>query len=516
MTEEGAGGPGPAAGIEGRLQRVPTGVPGLDAVLRGGLFAGGGYIVRGGPGAGKTILANQVCFQHARAGGKALFVTLLAENHARMVQHLERLGFYDPALVPNGVYYVSAFRALEEGGLRGLMTLLRREVRARGATVLAVDGLMAVAEGGDSDREFRKFFHELQAFISTEGCVALLLVSSSRAEHHPEHTMVDGLIALEDSRVGSRSQRELEVRKSRGSGALRGRHPFRITDGGIAVYPRIEALLARPSQPDGRPDGRVSTGVPALDGMMGGGPLAGTTTLVLGASGTGKTTLGMHYLARSSEREPGLHFGFYETPDRLAAYAASMGLDLDGPVQRGDLEILWRPTAEQIMDDLGSQLIEAVRRRGVKRLFVDGLGGYLEAIDRRERVSQVFAALCNELRALGVTTFVAGETMNLVGPEVAVPVEGVSVIVDNMVLLRFVELRARLHRLVSVMKVRGSDFDLALREFRITGAGIELAGTFADAESVMSGFGVERQAAVRRGSAFAPGKGPTRPRGGGG
>ncbi len=162
-----------------------------------------------------------------------------------------------------------------------------------------------------------------------------------------------------------------------------------------------------------------------------------------------------------------------------------------------------------------------MRRRGVRRLFVDGLGGYVEAVDRRERVSQVFAALANELRALGVTTVCTGEIMNLVGPEVAVPVEGVSVIADNMVLMRFVEFRARLHRLLSIMKVRGSAFDLALREFRITDSGIEMAGSLGDAESVLSGFGVERpegggRRANRPWPAAAPGKGPPRPRGGGG
>lgn len=473
-------------------RRVETGVPGLDEVLRGGLFAGGAYIVRGAPGAGKTILANQLCFHHARGGGKALFVTLLAESHARMLQHLARLGFYDPALVPDGIYYISGFRALEEDGLGGLMGLLRREVRVRAATMLVVDGLNAADESAGSDGEFRKFVYGLQAHAAAEGCVALLLTSGVRAEHRPEHTVVDGILSLEEARVGNRAQRELEVRKSRGSGALRGRHPYRITDGGFAVYPRVEALLARPSRADDGPGGRVPLGVPGLDAMMGGGPFAGTTTLLLGASGAGKTMTGLHFLSRSGEAEPGLHFGFYETPERLLANAASVGLDLEGPVRRGHLEILWRPSTEQILDDLGGQLVEAVRRRGVRRLFVDGLGGYLEAADRRERVSQVLAALSNELRALGVTTIYTGETANLVGPEVTVPVQGVSAITENTVLLRFVEFRARLHRLVSVVKMRGSGFDPAFREFRITGAGIEVADTFKEAESVLSGFGTER------------------------
>jgi KaiC/GvpD/RAD55 family RecA-like ATPase len=282
----------------------------------------------------------------------------------------------------------------------------------------------------------------LQAHVTAEGCVALLLASGGRDGHHPEHAVVDGLLSLEDSRVGNWSQRELEVRKSRGSGALRGRHPYRITDGGLVVYPRVEAALVRPSRADDGPGGRVSLGVPGLDAMMGGGPPARTTTLLLGASGAGKTTIGLHFLALSGAEEPGLHFGFYETPERLLANAAAVGLDLAEPLRRGHLEVLWRPPTEQILDDLGGQLVDAVRRRGVRRLFVDGLGGYVEAADRRERVGRVFAALSNELRALGVTAIYTAETPNLVGPEVTVPVQGVSALTEDMLLLRFVEFRA--------------------------------------------------------------------------
>jgi circadian clock protein KaiC len=139
--------------------------------------------------------------------------------------------------------------------------------------------------------------------------------------------------------------------------------------------------------------------------------------------------------------------------------------------------MLWYPTTGQILDDLGRQLLEAVRRRGVKRLLVDGLGGYVEAADNSARAGQVFTALVHELRSLGVTTVYTTETATLVGSEVTVPVPGVSVVVDNMVLLRFAEYRARLHRLFSIIKVRGSGFDPGMREFRITEKGICLADT---------------------------------------
>ena len=124
------------------LERIATGVPGLDEILKGGFYEGAVYIVRGTPGAGKTILANQICFHQARQGKRALFVTLLAENHARMLQHLEQMSFYDGRLIPKYVYYISAFRVLEENGLKGMMDLLRREMRAHEATILILDGLI--------------------------------------------------------------------------------------------------------------------------------------------------------------------------------------------------------------------------------------------------------------------------------------------------------------------------------------------------------------------------------------
>src|SRR5690242_5971115 len=291
---------------EPTLQRVSTGVPGLDKILDGGLFRGAVYIVRGSPGAGKTILANQVCFHHVGHDGRALFVTLLAESHARMLQHMAGMSFYNADAIPRSLYYVSAFRTLEDEGLKGLMDLLRREIRSHRASLLVLDGLLAVEETSASDREFRKFIHELQAHAALADCTVLLLTNGSRSEYHPEHTMVDGLITLDDVAYGKRRQRELEIKKFRGSASLRGRHPFRITDAGIVLFPRIEAFL--PTSTAQAPVGRLSTGIPDLDAMMDGGPLCGTSTLLLGASGAGKTTLGTAFLSRSSDAEPGLHF----------------------------------------------------------------------------------------------------------------------------------------------------------------------------------------------------------------
>ena len=326
---------------QGELQRVPTGIPGLDTVLRGGFLEGGVYIVQGTPGAGKTILATQVCAARVAAGGKALYVTLLSESHARMLQHLRPMRFFDPSIVPDGLAYVSGYGPLQDEGLAGLMTLLRREVRARGADLLVLDGVVLIEETATSNVEYRKFVHELQAYASLEGFVALLLTNNTSRDFHPEHTMVDGLITLDDTAVGGGTkQRELEVLKFRGTGFLRGRHGFRIGEEGIELFPRIEALLARPSPRDelrGVAD-RVPLGIPDLDAMIGGGMPRGTTTMLLGPSGSGKTVIGMHFVARSSAEEPGLLFGFYETPRQTIDQARGLGLDLGALVEQGHLE----------------------------------------------------------------------------------------------------------------------------------------------------------------------------------
>ena len=471
------------------LERVPTGIPGLDTILRGGFLKAGIYIVRGEPGTGKTILGNQFCFNHVAAGHRAVYVTLLAETHDRMMQHMQIMSFFDSSRIPDGLYYVNGFSVLEEDGLKGFINLLRHEIRTHDATLLILDGLIATEESSESERDFKKFIHELQAHIAIEGCTALLLTNGRRNSYHPEHTMVDGLIELHDVLFGTQAEREIEVHKLRGTDALRGRHPFRITNQGIVVYPRIEALLARPSGDDQWPNERCATGVDQLDKMLGGGIPRGTTTLVLGASGSGKTSLGLHFLSQSSAEEPGLFFGFYETPLRLRVKAAGIGIALDGLIEQGHLEILWHPPTEDILDALGNRLIEAVRCRRVKRLVIDGLLGFQEiAADRPHRIGRFLTALANELRALSVTTFYTAETRNLIGGAIEGPTIGLSTIAENLILLRYVEIRSQLRRLISVIKMRDSDFDSSLREFRITGHGFELAQTFHSAEAILSGF----------------------------
>jgi circadian clock protein KaiC len=478
-----------------RIERVPSGVPGLDTVLNGGFPRGGIHILQGAPGAGKTTLGNQICYHHAAAGGRALYVTLLSETHSRMLLHLGTMRFFDAARLPDQIAYISGFGALQGEGLPGLVTLLRREVAARKATVLVLDGLVAAEDRAASDTEFKAFIQELQTQAGLHGCTVFLLTTSKGQAVPPEHTMVDGIVELTDIRYGSRTERGLFVNKLRGSDCLPGRHPFRITEHGLVVYPRVEAAFHATTRPDAARAGRLSTGVEGLDAMLGGGLPEATVTGVLGPSGIGKTTLGLHHVCGSGPSEPGLFFGFYETPPRLLQQAASLGLDLGGAVGRGEVEILWQPQGENLQDALAHRLLDAVGQRGVRRLFLDGLGGFVEASVEPGRLSRFFAVLVNELRARGVTTLYTMETRDVVGPGIELPVTGVSSLVENLVALRYVERHARSRRLLSVVKVRGIGFDPALREFVIEdGRGLSLTGAFEGAEELLSGFARDRRA----------------------
>ena len=477
------------------IERLPTGVPGLDLILRGGFPRGGIHILQGPPGTGKTTLANQICYRHARAGQRALYVTLLAESHSRMLVHLGTMRFFDPARLPEQISYVSGIGALAADGLPGLITLLRREIAAHQAAIMILDGLVAAEDSARSDTEFKTFIQELQAQAGLHGCTVFLLTTARGEAVPPEHTMVDGIIELTDVRYESRTERGLFVKKLRGSDYLAGRHAFHISEEGLVVFPRIEAAFRITTRPDQVQNGRLSSGVEGLDAMLGGGLMEASVSGVIGGTGIGKTTLGLHFISQSSAAEPGLFLGFYETPLRLMQQAARLGLDLQGVVDRGHAEIRWQPQGENHQDELAHQLLEAVSSRGVKRLFIDGLGGFMESSVEPSRMSRFLSVLTNELRVRGITTLYTLETRDVIGSGLEMPVGGISSLAEGIIALRFVERHSSARRLLSIVKMRGTNFDPALREFVIVeGKGISFTRSFEGAEELLAGFAREQTA----------------------
>jgi len=366
-----------------------------------------------------------------------------------------------------------------------LLNLLRREVVAHQATTLVVDGFSSTSDHARSREELKLFVQQMQTQADAADCTVFLLANPNEQEPSPEDTMVDGIIRLGATVHEWRSARELSVRKFRGGGYLQGVHSYDITEDGITVYPRLETLISPNPDIDGDLQ-RVSSGNPRLDAMLGGGFPARSATMVIGPSGTGKTTLGLQFLAQSSAEEPGLLFGFYETPERVRAKVNAICPPMLSPLDANYVQILWQAPTDLLLDELADRMLRDIKQRKVKRLLIDGLGG-LKKAHRSRPIEPFFSALVHELRVQGVTTNCTAEVMEIVGPTITVPLQGLSDVTDNHILLRFIESGASLYRLLSILKVRDSACESDLRQLHFLAGGLELAENSRSAKSILPG-----------------------------
>lgn len=461
-----------------QLARLQSGIEGLDALLKGGLVAGASYMIQGRPGSGKTILASQIAYNHAARGGRVLFATLLSESHERLLQFLSTLSFFDRERVGSEIQYVSAFDTLETEGLDEVVKLLRREISRQKASVLVVDGVLNARSRAGSSLDTKKFIAELQGHAAFAGCTVLFLTSARVDDSSPEHTMVDGVIELSEEVFGVRASRRLHLRKTRGSGAVGGLHEMEITDQGIVVYPRLESMVNRMEDRWSTDGPLLHSGIADLDEMIGGGLQPNSISLVIGPSGVGKTTIGMHFVNQATLADPALIFGFYETEARLRSKSRALGLNLEKGFDSGALQLLWQPTTERMLDSLGYRLLDAVRAGGIKRVLIDSLGGMARSSTNPGRHVEFFTALLQELRAMQTTVMATWEIRDLFDANAHAPAMELSSLFDNLLLLRFAEVRSELRRVLSVVKVRDRPYEPTLRELVIGGDGVRLNRAF--------------------------------------
>jgi circadian clock protein KaiC len=359
---------------------------------------------------------------------------------------------------------------------------LRREIVAHAASVLVLDGLVAAEAYASTDLELKKFIHELQTLAAAAECTMFLLTSSGMGADgsvlRPEHTMVDGIISLHDTEHGWRVERDVLVRKLRGSDHLRGRHALCITSDGIVVWPRTESLPLSAQRRPRDPSARLPTGATGLDAMIGGGIPLGSSTVVLGPAGAGKTALALQFLAGCGAQQPGIFVGFYETPERLVARAQGLAPHLPALVKSGAVLVKWYGDAEGLIDRVAHELLEAVRLHRARRVVIDGLLGFEDMTVQPERIPHFYKALADHLHELGVTSLCTAEVRNLTSA-VAVapsPLQRLSTVAENLILMHHVEAQNELRRFISVMKLRDSGFDPRLRSFTIGEGGIVLDG----------------------------------------
>ena len=420
-------------------------------------------------------------------GGSAVYVTLLAESHSRMIQHLSTLSFFDVKAFPDKLAYISAFHDLESGGLKGLMSVLRREMRTRKVGVLVLDGLVAASEGA-SDLDLKKFVHELQSIAVLQDCTVLLLTSGNIHRMAAEHTMVDGLIELEDKLFDARSERSIQVRKFRGAGPLRGKHSLRIDNDGITRVPahRVDVPQRGAGDADARrrhhqrhPVARRAAG----HRRRSQGQFHGRHRLHRHRQDDD----GPAFPARQHGRRAGPAPELLRGPGRACApRRARSGWRWTPLEAAGAVELMWQSPGEALLDEIADRLLAAVARRNVRRLVIDGLSGFLESTVYQERINRFFSCLVNELRSRRVTVLMTLETRDVVSSVVSMP-WGVSGLVDNLFFLRFVHDEGRVERLLTIIKMRDTDYQAGLRRLRIDSQGMHIAGTYrADGDVIPS------------------------------
>ena len=472
-------------GDEEESSRFQTEVPGLDALLGGGFYEGGLYLMEGLPGAGKTVLASQLSFKQASRGKTIVYLTLIAESHAKLISHLRTMRFFRRAHLGEQLHLLSGYQELRKGGHRALLELIANIVHEQRPYLMIIDGFRQGNEGPNAEIDILSFVHDLSAFAMAARCTILILTPYCR-KTRPEDALVDGLIELTRRCVGMRTVREIEVHKMRAAAHVSGKHFFNITADGLTIYRRLESAVNEQVTVSENA-ARLKFDIPKLDAMLGGGLFKGSVTLLAGSPGSGKTLLGLAFLlAGSRAGQPALYFGFYEPPARLVAKASGVGLDPQKAITAGLLEILWQPPTEELLDDLAYKLLDAVDRRGAQRVFIDGVEGFRNSAVYPERISRFMTALTVLLRAKGATVILS-EELPIFPSEVQTPVTELSAIVENLILMRQVELRAQLYRLISIMKLRESGYDSAIREFTISPRGIDVAGSFESAEAILTG-----------------------------
>jgi circadian clock protein KaiC len=316
--------------------------------------------------------------------------------------------------------------------------------------------------------------------------------------------MVDGVLHLTDELSELRPLRHIQVLKLRGSAPVRGLHSVRITDRGLEVRPRIETRW--PSEHRERTVAvgpKVPFGLDEFDEMLRGGVRPGSITMLLGSSGSGKTLMGMQFLAEGVRRgERVVYFGFYERPEAILAKCQRVGIGgLKEGVERGLAQLVWHRPVEGVVDELGESLLDVLQTTQPQRLFLDGMDGFERAADFPERMSHVYGAIAQELERRGVTTVYSTETRELFASAIEVPIHGLSAATQNIMLLRHIEHRAAMLRVLAILKVRDDDYDARMRELKFTDHGIRLLDTFADSPHVASGGGVVYDSHLRKSEA---------------
>ena len=476
------------------IRKLPTGVPGLDEILGGGLPEFSFNIIAGAPGGGKTTLAHQIVFSNATQERPALYFTVLGEPALKMLRYQQQFDFFDRGKLNSAVRFINLSQTVLEKDLGAVLAEIVKEVEAADPGIVVVDSFRTVVRKAQSsataDIELQGFIQRLALHLTTWQATTFLIGEYTETEvrDNPVFTVADGLFWLYQSVERNSIVRKMQVMKLRGQESVPGLHTFRISKAGLQTFPRTFGLSEESGQIKGKR--RLSTGIAQFDAMLGGGIPEGDSMLLAGPSGSGKSLLGTQFIAEGLRQgEPGIVAIFEEIPAEYARRASTFGIDMDTPQKEGALEIIYLRPLDLSVDETVHEIVNSVKRIGCKRLVIDSLVGFEMALapgfraDFRESLYRMIAALTR----LGVTIVSTVEvdenftSMNLSNFTV-------SFLADDIVRLRYVSINGQLRKMLLVVKMRRSQHSIDMVEYQITSKGVVLGEPLRGYRGLTSGI----------------------------
>jgi circadian clock protein KaiC len=457
--------------------RLCSGHQQLDEVLGGGLPANGISIIMGLPGTGKTIIAQQYTFHNARPDWPTVYFSTLSEPLEKIVRFGQTLDFFDAGAVGRSVFYEDLGQVASRAGLPGVGDQVAAVLKDRRPGLVVIDSFKALHALADSDGEFRRFVHELAGRLTAFPAASLWLgeYGPGEAAITPEFAIADAIVELTAIPLGQREKRFLHVRKLRGSGFRSGQHGYRLTPRGLHLFPRLADGSVTGSYPID--DHRITSGLPALDVMLGGGLWAGSSTVVAGPSGAGKTLMGLHFIYSGAQHgEHGVIASLQENPTQLTRLISSLGW----PPASSGVEVMYRSPVDIYIDEWVHTLLEAVERTHARRVVIDGLMDLQMASLDDIRFREFMYSLVQRFSRHGISLLATSEVPGLLSTG-RPPGFDLSQLSDNVIMLDYHRDHGSWRRSLAVVKTRASRHDPAIRQFTIGPGGITLAA-LADAD----------------------------------
>jgi circadian clock protein KaiC len=428
-------------------------------------------LLMGHPGAGKTILAQQFLFENATPARPGVYMSTVAEPIEKILRFAQSLEFFDPEAVGDAVFYQSLGEVLSTEGLAGMMKKIEAVLKERKPSVLVIDSFKAIHDFEGMNGDLRALLHNLASTLSAFPVTTLLLgeYGTEDIARLPEFAIADAIVSLGVERTSQREKRVIQIAKLRGSDFKTGRHAYRIGSSGLEVFPRLADPIDIHAY--ALPTDRIESGIEGLDGMMGGGLLKGSSTLVIGPAGSGKTLFGLHHIFSASRRgENGLIATFQENPVQLERFCAGFGWTLADP----KVSLLYRTPVDLHIDEWVYQLLEVADTSNIACVLIDSLGDLHAAAGDEVRFREYIYSLLQRLSRAGISCVMTQESSQL---EAAFPLAGGSIshLSDNVVLFGYVPDDRTIKRHLTILKTRGSDHDHSVREYTIGPQGISFA-----------------------------------------